>query len=230
MRPIILSPAIPTLRATANEGSPSEHQPSPNRPRNREQPCVARRQLVRPRLLLALRLSRRRLPGLRRLLYRVSLCEGALVFALLRFNPFEPERVRSGRRCLTRVMARGVTGSCIFPPSAGAPPGATARRTSRRTTTKASAPTTPKFPIRWSSGDKEEVGFGCAITAVVRNPTNFFAGAFAPQSDSPSVPRLFLPRFCFLWKCEINKCRNFPVPAFAFECFTSCRPDSRSAP
>ena len=56
----------------------------------REQPCVARLLLGPLRQLRALRQSHRRLrPELRQLLYRVPLCEGALIFIFLLFNAFE---------------------------------------------------------------------------------------------------------------------------------------------
>ena len=55
-------------------------------------PCVARRQLELQRRQFALRLSQLLRPGLRRLQLGVSLCEGALVFVFLRFNPFASPR------------------------------------------------------------------------------------------------------------------------------------------
>ena len=60
-------------------------------------PGVARQLLERPRLKLAVRLSLHRQPELRRRSRWVSVCAGALVFVLLRSNPFELVRVNSCR-------------------------------------------------------------------------------------------------------------------------------------
>ena len=84
------------------------------RTRNRELPCVARRFVEQRRRLRAVCLSRRRRSCERQPQRWFSLCEGALVFALLSFNPFEVVGVKKDTKALTMMKGGGEAPSGKF--------------------------------------------------------------------------------------------------------------------